>query len=38
MSKNQSCCVDIKAMKEEEQLFGGAYRLLKKMYVQYVPF
>lgn len=37
MSKNQSYCVDNKAMKEE-QLFGGAYRLLQKMYVQYVPF
>lgn len=37
MRKNQSC-VDIKAMKEEEQLYGGAYRLLQKMYVQYIPF
>lgn len=38
MSKNQSCYVNIKAMKEEKQLFGGAYRFLQKMYVQYVPF
>lgn len=37
MCKNQSCCMDIKAMKEE-QLLGGAYRVLQKMYVQYVPF